>query len=133
MQRILAFTSVSWLLIVASVFLFPNLVGAAAPATGNAANGKVLVEKKCIGCHALDKNAEGPRLNDVYGRKAGSLRDFKYSDGLKALNLTWDETSLDKWLTNPDAMAPDNDMSFHVSNPQERADIIQFLRLSSGK
>ena len=72
-------------------------------------------------------------MKDVYGRRAGSLPDFSYSDELKAVNLTWDETSLDKWLTNPDAVAPDNDMAFHVSNPQERADIIQFLRISSGK
>ena len=114
-------------------FVFPNAVGAAGSASGNAANGKALFEKRCTGCHDLDKNKEGPHLRGVYGRRAGSVADFSYSDQVKALKLTWDDASLDKWLTNPDAVAPDNDMAFHVSNPQERADIIQFLRLSSGK
>jgi cytochrome c2 len=36
-------------------------------------------------------------------------------------------------LTNPDAVVPDNDMAFHVSDPRERTDIIEFLRVSSGR
>jgi cytochrome c len=117
----------SW--IIGSVFLIPHPVGAASSASGNAANGKALFEKRCTGCHSLDNNKEGPRLRGVYGRKAGSVPDFSYSDQMKAANFTWDEVSLDKWLTNPDSVVPDNDMAFHVANPQERADIIQFLRL----
>ena len=65
--------------------------------------------------------------------RAGTVADFSYSDELKASQIMWDEQSLDRWLINPDAMVTNNDMAFHVSNPQERADIIQFLRLSSGK
>ena len=111
----------------------PHQSDAQAAATGDAKNGKVLFEKKCTGCHALDNNKEGPRLRGVYGRKAGSLSDFSYSDELKAAHIVWDERSLDQWLVNPDAAVPNNDMAFHVSNPQERADIIQYLRQSSGK
>jgi cytochrome c len=61
------------------------------------------------------------------------VADFSYSDELKASQIMWDEQSLDRWLINPDAMVSNSDMAFHVSDPQERADIIQFLRLSSGK
>lgn len=120
-------------LISVSAILFPQMTGAADAPSGNATRGKVLFEKRCTGCHSLDKNKEGPRLRGVYGRRAGSVPDFGYSDELKAASITWDRGSLDKWLTNPDSVVPDNDMAFHVSNPQERADIIQFLRLSSGK
>jgi len=67
------------------------------------------------------------------GRKAGSVTEFSYSNELKAAHIIWDEGSLDQWLANPDAVIPDNDMAFHVSNPQERADIIQFLRQASNK
>ena len=133
-QRLLIFFSAPWIFfIIASVSLASNSMVAAGSSAGNAANGKTLFERRFTGCLSLDQNKEGPRLRGVYGRKAGSLADFNYSDQLKASNLTWDEPSLDKWLTNPDAVGPDNDMALHVSNPQERGDIIQFLRLSSGK
>lgn len=133
-KRLQGFIIAGWIFVaVGSVFLSPDLVKVSSAATGDAANGKLLFEKRCTGCHALDNNKEGPRLRGVYGRKAGSVPDFNYSDQLRTLKFTWDEASLDKWLTNPDAVAPDNDMAFHVSNPQERADIIQFLRLDSGK
>jgi len=123
-----------WVLAVAvATCLLPHATGAAGPANGNAAYGKILFEKRCTGCHSLDRNKEGPRLGGVYGRKAGSVADFSYSDELKAAKITWDAESLDKWLTNPEVMMPNTDMAFHVSSSQERADIIQFLRISSGK
>jgi cytochrome c len=101
--------------------------------TGDAQRGKELFEKRCGGCHSLDKDKEGPRLGNVFGRKAGTISTFKYSDSLKSAQVVWNEASLDKWLVNTDSVVPDNDMDFHVPKADERADIIQFLRLSSGK
>jgi cytochrome c len=100
---------------------------------GNAARGKLAFEKRCTGCHALDQNREGPRLHDVYGRKVASVAGFDYSTALKSAQLVWDEASLQKWLADPDSLIPGNDMTFHVSNAQERADIIRFLKESAGK
>lgn len=116
-----------------AIFCSPHVSGAGGSNSGDATRGKQLFEKRCAGCHSLDKSKEGPRLRDVFGRKAGSVPDFSYSSELKAAHIVWDERSLDQWLTNPDVVVPDNDMAFHVSDPGERADIIQFLRLSSGK
>jgi cytochrome c len=101
--------------------------------TGDPRRGKELFEKRCGGCHSLDKDKEGPRLGNVFGRKAGTIPSFKYSDSLKSAPVVWNEDSLDKWLVNTDAVVPDNDMDFHVPKADERADIIQFLRVSSGK
>jgi cytochrome c len=120
-------------LLTASVVLFPLATGASGPAAGDAGSGKVLFEKRCTGCHALDMNKEGPRLRGVFGRRAGSVPDFNYSDELRAAKIVWDPVSLDRWLTDPDSVVKDNDMAFHVSNPRERADLIEFLRISSGK
>jgi cytochrome c len=100
---------------------------------GDPERGKQLFEKRCGGCHSLDQDKEGPRLRNVYGRKAGSIPTFKYSDALKSAQVTWNDASLEKWLTDTDSVVPDNDMDFHVPKADERADIIQFLRLSSGK
>lgn len=130
-RRVLAFYAAVW--IIASISLFPLATGASGATNGDVEQGRQLFEKRCSGCHSLDKNKEGPRLQGVYGRKAGSVPDFSYSDPLKAANLVWDEHSLDRWLTNPDAVVPDNDMAFHVANAEERDKIIQFLKLSSGK
>jgi cytochrome c len=100
---------------------------------GDPQRGKELFEKRCGGCHSLDKDKEGPRLGNVFGRKAGAISTFRYSDSLKSAQVVWNESSLDKWLVNTDSVVPDNDMDFHVPKADERADIIQFLRLSSGK
>ena len=101
--------------------------------TGDAQRGKELFEKRCGGCHALDKDKEGPRLGNVFGRKAGSIPTFKYSDSLKSAQVVWNEASLDKWLVNTDSVVPDNDMDFHVPKSDECADIIDYLRVTAGK
>jgi cytochrome c len=100
---------------------------------GDTQRGKELFEKRCGGCHSLDKDKEGPRLGNVFGRKAGTISTFKYSDSLRSAQIVWNEALLDKWLVNTDSVVPDNDMDFHVPRADERADIIQFLRVSSGK
>lgn len=98
---------------------------------GDPVRGKELFEKRCGGCHSLDNDKEGPRLRGVYGRKAGSVTSFKYSDSMKAAGFTWDAATLDRWLTNTESVVPDNDMEFHVPKAEERADIIEFLRVSA--
>ena len=97
------------------------------------ASGKELFEKRCGGCHALDRDKEGPRLRGVYGRVAGSLDSFKYSDALKKSKITWTDERLDKWLTDTEKLVPDNDMTFHVERPEERGEIIAYLKQNSGK
>ena len=105
-----------------------GLVFGALCATAGADEGKDLFEKRCTGCHSLDTAKEGPRLRGVYGRRAGRSPDFPYSDALKAAQFTWDETTLDKWLTDTEALVAGNDMAFRVSNKDERAKIIAYLK-----
>ena len=99
----------------------------------DAQRGKQLFEKRCMGCHSLDEDREGPRLRNVYGRVAGSISTFKYSDALKSAHFNWNDALLEKWLTNPESVVKDTDMEFSVPKVDERAAIIRFLRLSSGK
>ena len=95
-------------------------------------DGKALFEKRCGGCHALDRDKKGPRLGGVYGRTAGTVDSFQYSEALKKSKLKWTDETLDKWLTDTEKLVPDNDMTFHVENPDERSAIIAYLK-SSGK
>jgi cytochrome c len=98
-----------------------------ATAAGDADRGEALYQG-CQDCHSLDKNDVGPRHRGVFGRKAGSVADYNYSEGLKQSGLVWDEASLDKWLSDPQAFIPGAKMFYHLSEAQDRADVIAFLK-----
>jgi cytochrome c len=104
-------------------------VGHPAPshAAGDAARG-ANVYQDCMICHALDQNEIGPRHRDVFGNKAASVPGYDYSAALKASNIVWNETTLDKWLTDPQALVPGAKMLFSVDDAQDRADVIAFLK-----
>ncbi len=108
-------------------------VADSAAGEGDPASGKTLFDKRCTGCHALTQNHEGPQLQGVYGRTSGTAKGFVYSTALKKAQVVWDEKSLEKWLTDPDAFIPGNDMDFLVSKAQERRDLISYLKQASGK
>jgi cytochrome c len=101
--------------------------------TAEAAHGKELFERRCSGCHSADLNKEGPRLRGVYGRKAAGVPGFSYSDSLRKLNTRWDDASLDRWLNDPDAMAPDTDMAFRLADGAERKAVIAYLKSLGGQ
>ncbi len=101
---------------------------AALAGEGDAAHGKVVFERRCTGCHAMNVDREGPRLAGVYGRKAGSRVGFTYSAGLKNAGVTWNDTTLERWLSDPDVMVRDNKMSFSVPKAEERRDLIAYLK-----
>jgi len=53
---------------------------------------------------------------------------FDYSTGLKNSGVTWNEATLERWLSDPDAMVPDTKMDFHVPKAQERTDLIAYFQ-----
>jgi cytochrome c len=101
---------------------------AALDGVGDAVHGKAVFEKRCTGCHAMDADREGPRLAGVYGRKAGSVAGFNYSAGLKTSGITWNDATLERWLSDPDMVVKDNNMSFEVPKAEERRDLIAYLK-----
>jgi cytochrome c len=100
---------------------------------GDPAHGKLVFEKRCTGCHAMDVNRDAPKLTGVYGRKAGSAPGFNYSQALKNSSIVWDGTLLDKWLTDTETVAKDNNMDFNLPKADERRDIIAYLKQSKGR
>ena len=114
--------------------LFAAVVCVSAPGLAQSApDGKELFERRCGGCHALDRDKGGPRLRGVFGRAAGAVTSFEYSDALKNSTIEWNETTLDEWLTDPEARLPGNDMGFRVQKAEERSAIIAYLKQNSGK
>jgi cytochrome c len=102
-------------------------VSVAAVPNGDAAHGQTLYQG-CLACHSIDENDLGPRHRGVVGRRAGSINDYSYSTALKNSGLTWDEATLDRWLTNPSALVPGTKMFFKIDDAQARADIIAYLK-----
>ena len=94
--------------------------------------GKDLFVRRCSGCHSLDANKEGPRLRGVFGRKAGTVAGFPYSEELRKSGITWDAVTLDKWLENTESVVPSNDMEFRVTNPDERTALLAYLKSLTG-
>ena len=112
-------------LMLAALMAFP---AAQAHAGGDAAHGQQLYESRCIACHSPDANRVGPMHRGVFGRKAGSLPNYTYSKALKGAAFVWDDETLDKWLTTPQAFVPGQKMNFKVAKAEDRADLIAYLK-----
>jgi len=87
---------------------------------------------KCKACHQIGeaaKNAVGPVLNGVVGRKAGTYPGYSYSDANKNSGLTWDEATLKEYLKNPRAKVPGTKMLFPGLTKEEDIDnVIAYLK-----
>jgi cytochrome c len=98
-----------------------------AAAAGNAARGEVLY-RGCEDCHSIEKNDVGPMHQGVVGRAAGTVPGYAYSAALRNAKIVWTEDNLDKWLAGPQLFIPGTKMFYQLENPQDRADIIAFLK-----
>jgi len=104
---------------------------AAAPAGGDAVAGK-RVFLRCMACHNVKAGAPnkvGPNLSGVVGSKAAKVAGFRYSAALVKSNITWNEATLDKWLTRPASVVPGTSMMFAgVPNAADRKAVIAYLK-----
>jgi len=107
-----------------------SLASAADPDKGKA------VFEQCAACHSLDGmgDYDGPTLKGIIGRKAGSLEDYRYSAAMKRSDVTWDATTLDKYVADPQAFIPGNRMAFAgITEQAQRADLIAYLAAAGGE
>jgi cytochrome c len=111
---------------VAAVVCLANSASAQDPAEGE----KVFAT--CKACHQIGegaKNAIGPELNGVVGRKAGSVAGYSYSDANKNSGITWDESNLTAYLKDPKAKVPGTKMVFAgIKDEKKVQDLIAFLK-----
>lgn len=111
-----------------------TLAPSAANAAGNPMRG-ARDFRPCVACHSVKpgEHSIGPSLASVWNRRAGTVEGFlRYSSALSGANVEWNETSLDKWLSAPQAFMPGTTMKFRgIEDAQERADIIAYLKMVS--
>ena len=113
------------LCLIAPLLLFGASAG---HATGDAAAGQKLFAK-CAACHstAAGENKIGPSLADVVGRKSGTEPGYSYSAAMKSANITWDDASLDKFLTRPGGFVHGTKMFLSIPSSTDRQNVIAYL------
>jgi cytochrome c len=83
---------------------------------------------RCLACHALEYNRTGPKHCGVFGRPAGVVPGYEYSDAMKRSKLVWNEKTLDRFLAEPLKVVPGTTMTYAgVADDKERADLIAYL------
>jgi glucose/arabinose dehydrogenase/cytochrome c2 len=114
--------------------LTPIGAGAQDMPAGDAARGRAYFQTTCALCHSDELGPDntviikqGPSLVGVVGRPAGSLPHFTYTSAMKSSGFTWDEATLNHFLTNPMVVLPGTTMPIPVADAQNRADVIAYL------
>jgi cytochrome c len=114
--------------VLTALFLVVASPALAAPLTGDATRGERLYGGRCGFCHSLDSNRFGPLHRGVYGRHVAAVSGFRYSKALAARDFSWNTQTLDAWLADPKRFVPGTSMSAKIASPQDRADLIAYLR-----
>jgi cytochrome c len=108
---------------------------AAAPMAAGAAdlnNGQRVFALRCASCHAVGPSARagfGPQLNAVFGRRAGSTPDYRYSPEMVKSGIVWNDKTLARFLDSPSGMVPGTRMRFWgMSDTKQVGDLLAYLR-----
>lgn len=109
----------------------PTAETATAAATTAAADAKPVAFAQCATCHSVEpgKHGVGPSLAGIVGHKAGAAAGYSYSDANKNSGLTWDEATLDTYLTNPMKVVPGTKMTYAgMPDAAKRKEVIEYLK-----
>lgn len=106
------------------------------PAQGGS-TGQTAFNNNCRTCHSAKPgdNRLGPSLAGIVGAKAGTRPGYaNYSQAMSASDIVWDEETLDRFIENPEAVVPNNNMKPFkgVPDPDVRKRIIEALKSHPG-
>lgn len=92
--------------------------------------------KLCASCHTLGEggpNLVGPNLHGLFGRQAGAVEGFRYSQAIQDSGLIWSPEDLEQWLISPRGFLPGNNMNFNgVRRPSDRTAVIAYIMVETG-
>jgi cytochrome c len=101
----------------------------------SADDGKAAFNNFCRTCHSLKAgdNRLGPSLHGILGSKAGHSPGYGYSQSLRQSGVTWDKTTLERWIESPDTVIPNNNMKPYngITDAAVRKRIVDFLTMST--
>ncbi len=100
----------------------------ATAAEGDPARGRAIYDR-CIACHALDRDRVGPRHCGLFGRRAGTVPNFQYSEAMRRSGIVWSDETLDRFLADPLKTVPGTTMGYAgIKKADERRDLIAWLQ-----
>jgi cytochrome c len=100
---------------------------------GDATRGRELYTKECAACHSLSASTVNAPLHcGLFGRKAGTVPGFPYSEAMRSSGLVWTEKTLDEFIAAPYIFLPGTIMGFPgFAEAGDRKDVIAYLRQAS--
>lgn len=106
-------------------------IGLSAPAQAQDAAAGERIFNQCRACHQVGetaKNGVGPHLNGLFGRKAGSVEGYSYSNAYKALDKVWAKDNFTTYIKDPRAVTPGTKMVYAgLKDEAQIANLIAFL------
>ncbi len=119
------------LLLVASAGLLAlGLAGAGSPTPSQMAGQEIY--ERCAACHSLDRDRVGPRHCGIFGRRAGSVPGFAYSEAMRTSRILWSRQTLDAFIADPLKTVPGTFMGYAgIQDPGERAELLAFLEVAT--
>ena len=107
-------------------------LGAAGSAHAQDAASGEKVFLQCKACHQVGptaKNAVGPVLNGLFGRKSGTIEGYNYTPANKNSGITWDEATFTDYIKDPKAKIPGTKMVYAGLKDEKRIqDLIAYLK-----
>ena len=116
--------------VAAAAMMITGLLAGGAVAEGDPAAGE-RVFRQCQACHVIDaeQNRVGPHMVGIFGREAGAVEGFNYSDAMADSGIVWDEETIAAYLADPRGYISGNRMAFAgLRNPEQIADVIAYMK-----
>jgi cytochrome c len=117
------------IVLAALIILAPSARAAGDPDVGKRVFGR------CHTCHSVDPRNDrmvGPNLHGLFGRRAGSLPGFEYSEAMRGAGFVWSEATLPDYIRNPKAVVPGNRMVFPgIRSEKEVEDLVAYLKAAT--
>jgi cytochrome c len=106
--------------------------GQAFAQSADAGRGQRVFNQQCRACHTLEKdgaNGVGPNLHGVFGRKAGTLAGYSFSEAMTKSGIVWDDTTMAEYCRDPKGKVAGTKMVFNgIKQPAQLDDLVAYLK-----